>query len=276
MTSSIARVPLAAAAVALTLFAPHPARAEQAATATVLEIRGYTLKPGTRAAFHARFLREALPMLRRWKVDVVGFGPSAHDDVSYYLMRAFPDVPERQRSEDAFYGSDEWIKGPRAAVLADIETYTTVVVRVDAATLAAARRFGVSEEGGRPMTTSTTSTAVADLAAVSALNDAYIAAVQGSDVARFRELLADDFLCTQADGTLQDREAFLAHVARPAGIRGLAAHDVQIRLLGDVALVHARTTYATADGRSGEGRYTDVWARRDGRWVAVAAHVTRR
>jgi uncharacterized protein (TIGR02246 family) len=252
---------------------PRLAHAEQAPAHTVLKIRGYTLKPGTRPAFHERFVREALPMLRRWQVDVVGFGPSLHDEVSYYLMRAFPDVSARQRREDAFYGSDEWIAGPRAAVLADIEAYTTVVVQVDAATLAAARRVGTAAGGG-PMTTSTTT--AADLAAVSALNDAYIAAVQGSDAARFRELLADDFLCTQADGTLQDREAFLAHVARPAGITGLAAHDVQIRLIGDVALVHARTTYTTGDGRAGEGRYTDVWARRDGRWLAVAAHVTRR
>jgi hypothetical protein len=30
-----------------------------------------------------------------------------------------------------------------------------------------------------------------------------------------------------------------------------------------------------ADGRAGAGRYTDVWARRNGQWLAVAAHVTR-
>jgi hypothetical protein len=46
-------------------------------------------------------------------------------------------------------------------------------------------------------------------------------------------------------------------------------------VLGDVALIHARTTYTLHDGRQGAGRYTDVWARRDGRWLAVAAHVTR-
>ncbi|MGH3129068.1 MAG: DUF4440 domain-containing protein, partial [Gaiellaceae bacterium] len=47
------------------------------------------------------------------------------------------------------------------------------------------------------------------------------------------------------------------------------------RLLGDVAIIHARTTYTLADGRPGAGRYTDVWARRNGQWLAVAAHVTR-
>ena len=115
-----------------------------------------------------------------------------------------------------------------------------------------------------------------DLATLASLNADYIRAVQASDAARFRELLAEDFLCTQADGTLQDRDAFLAAIARPATIAGLAAHDVTIRLMGDVALVHARTTYTAADGSPGEGRYTDVWARRNGRWLAVAAHVTRR
>ena len=58
-------------------------------------------------------------------------------------------------------------------------------------------------------------------------------------------------------------------------ISGLEAHDVEIRLLGDVAIVHGRTSYTLADGRPGRGRYTDVWARRDGRWLAVSAHVTR-
>ncbi len=42
----------------------------------VVEIRSYNLKAGTRDRFHALFLREALPMLRRWKVDVVAYGPS--------------------------------------------------------------------------------------------------------------------------------------------------------------------------------------------------------
>ena len=92
-------------------------------------------------------------MLRRWKVDVVGYGPSLHDADSYFLMRALPGRRERQTSEDAFYGSDEWRKGPREAILADIVSYTTVVVSLDAATidgLRAARAGAVSR--GETMT----------------------------------------------------------------------------------------------------------------------------
>jgi ketosteroid isomerase-like protein len=121
----------------------------------------------------------------------------------------------------------------------------------------------------------TVTTTASDLDVLGDLNRAYIDAVQGSDVGRFRELLAEDFLCSNPDGSLVDRDGFLEQTARPVTISGLAAHDVDIRILGDVAIVHGRTTYTLADGRAGAGRYTDVWERRDGRWLAVAAHVTR-
>lgn len=121
-------------------------------------------------------------------------------------------------------------------------------------------------------------TAAADAATLDtlhALNRDYINSVQQGDVRRFDEILADDFVCSNPDGSLVDRAAFLAQTARPVTIAGLTAHDVLIRLLGEVAIIHARTSYKGADGRAAAGRYTDVWALRDGRWLAVSAHVTR-
>ena len=61
----------------------------------------------------------------------------------------------------------------------------------------------------------------------------------------------------------------------PVAISNLEARDVVIRIMGDVAIIHARTTYTRPDGNDGAGRYTDVWASRGGRWLAVSAHVTR-
>jgi ketosteroid isomerase-like protein len=120
-----------------------------------------------------------------------------------------------------------------------------------------------------------TENASTDLNALLQLNDDYIESVRKSDVRRFREILADDFLCSLPDGTLIDREQFLAHTAKPYTLGNLQAHDVKVRLMGEFAIVHARTTFTLPDGLSGSGRYTDVWARRDGQWLAVAAHVTR-
>jgi ketosteroid isomerase-like protein len=116
---------------------------------------------------------------------------------------------------------------------------------------------------------------MSDLEILEQLNRDYIHSVQHSDVRRFEELLADDFVCSNPDGSLVDRKGFLAQTARPVSIRNLEAKDVIIRILGDVAIIHARTTYTQPDGRPGAGRYTDGWARRDGRWLAVFAHVTR-
>ena len=115
----------------------------------------------------------------------------------------------------------------------------------------------------------------ADLEALDRLNADYIRSVQAMDVKRFEEILADDFLCSNPDGSLVDRAAFLRQTAQPVTISGLEARDVNIRLMGDFAIIHARTAYTTADGRQALGRYTDVWARRGGRWLAVSAHVTR-
>jgi ketosteroid isomerase-like protein len=115
----------------------------------------------------------------------------------------------------------------------------------------------------------------ADLDVLYRLNDDYIRSVQNSDVRRFEEILADDFLNSNPDGSLVDRAGFLKQIARPATIAGLATEDVRIRLMGDFAIIHARTTYTLEDGRAAAGRYTDIWARREGQWQCVAAHVTR-
>ena len=80
---------------------------------------------------------------------------------------------------------------------------------------------------------------MSDLKTLEALNRDYISSVQNGDVRRFDEILAPEFYCSNPDGSLVDRAAFLAQTARPVTISGLEAHDVLIRLLGDVAIIHA-------------------------------------
>jgi ketosteroid isomerase-like protein len=115
----------------------------------------------------------------------------------------------------------------------------------------------------------------ADTDTLRKLNQDFVRSVQMSDVRRFDEILATDFLNSNPDGSLVDRAGFLVQIGRPAMVSNLEAHDVRIRIMGDIAVIHARTTYKKPDGRAGAGRYTDVWARRQGRWLCVSAHVTR-
>jgi len=114
-----------------------------------------------------------------------------------------------------------------------------------------------------------------DIDELTVLNRDYVASVQNSDVKRFDEILADDFYCSNPDKSLVDRAGFLRQTAVPVTIKNLEAHDVKIRLMGDFAIIHGRNSYTTPDGQQAAGRYTDCWARRNGRWLAVSAHVSR-
>jgi ketosteroid isomerase-like protein len=116
---------------------------------------------------------------------------------------------------------------------------------------------------------------MSDQEALRQLNREYIASVQNGDVKRFGEILSDDFLNTNPDGSLVDKAGFLKQIAPPAKVSDLACHDVNVRVMGDFAIIHARTSYTLPDGRAGNGRYTDIWARRDGQWLCVAAQVAR-
>ena len=74
-------------------------------------------------------------MLARHGIDVVAFGQSKGDRDGFYLIRAFDDLDDRTRKEDAFYGSAEWREGPREAILALIDSYADLVLELDESTI---------------------------------------------------------------------------------------------------------------------------------------------
>jgi len=109
-----------------------------------------------------------------------------------------------------------------------------------------------------------------DLATLDQLNNDYIHSDQFNDVKRFREFLAEDFI-VQTPGVTRNREEFLEYMAKPRPFKDLAVHAVNIRILSDVALIHARVTYTMlADGAHVEALYTDTYQKRGGTWVCVA------
>jgi len=100
-----------------------------------VEIRSLNIKPGTREEFHGLYIEEALPLLKRWNFDVVAHSPSLHDENSYYVIRRFDSLAQREQMEDAYYASDDWRQGPREAVLALIENYMDIVLELDEVTV---------------------------------------------------------------------------------------------------------------------------------------------
>jgi len=105
-----------------------------------IEIRSLNLKPGTREEFHRLYIEQALPLLKRWNFDVVAHGPSLHDENTYYVIRRYDSLAQREQMEDSYYAGDDWRKGPREAMLALIENYTDVVLEVDEVTMQGLRK----------------------------------------------------------------------------------------------------------------------------------------
>jgi len=116
---------------------------------------------------------------------------------------------------------------------------------------------------------------VDDLEILRGLNRNYVRAAAEPDLGWYAENLAEDYRATNPDGTFVDKAGFLARFKSGGPRKDYEAVDVNIRILGDVALIHAGFEDRRPDGTIGKGRYTDIYARREGRWLCVCAHFVR-
>jgi ketosteroid isomerase-like protein len=99
------------------------------------------------------------------------------------------------------------------------------------------------------------------------------------DRATIEKLIAPDWIVTGADGNLATRDVVLRDVFETGAHRIdlLEIDQVNVRPFGEMAVVTGRTHFrgeyqqAAYDARI---RFTDVFARRDGQWQAVASHVS--
>jgi len=106
------------------------------------------------------------------------------------------------------------------------------------------------------------------------LNAQYIRAFVEADVDWYRKHLSEDFVCTLGDGRRIGKAEFLVRAAEGPGVTDVTYDEIDVRPLGDVALVHG-VTHFVRDGTTGSTRYTDAWQLRGSRWLAVAAQLTR-
>jgi hypothetical protein len=117
-------------------------------------------------------------------------------------------------------------------------------------------------------------TGATDEAAFRQRNDDFVRAFLTSDVARFRTLLADDFIGVLANGTLIDRAEFLREAQVKPDAMELRLHDVVIHIYADSAIVSAFVTYHRSKGDPVRTRYTTCYARRDGVWSVTMVQWT--
>jgi ketosteroid isomerase-like protein len=112
-----------------------------------------------------------------------------------------------------------------------------------------------------------------------ALEEAWAMAVQQADIEALDLIIGDDYIGTTASGNLQTKDDYLA--AFLSGARktySLTTEDLRLKVYGETAVI---THGGHADGEiggqstSGDYRWTHVFVKREGRWRAVANHVTR-
>lgn len=132
---------IALSAVAVTVFAQTERitgeeekirdMASAAASQEVFEILTLDIKPGRRNEFHNVYVTQSVPLLKKWNFNVVAYGPSLHDANSYYVIRRFKSLEDREKSEDAFYSSDDWKSGPRNAIMELVDHFAYAVVSTE-------------------------------------------------------------------------------------------------------------------------------------------------
>lgn len=118
-----------------------------------------------------------------------------------------------------------------------------------------------------------------DVEALKKMNHDWLNAYITKDTATLSKILADDFKMVNPNGAIQNKKDNLQNMLDP-NVQTLSVgfDKVEVELLKpDVAILTAWTNFTfKANGKqmTGKNSYQDVYQKRKGKWVAVAAHVT--
>jgi ketosteroid isomerase-like protein len=111
------------------------------------------------------------------------------------------------------------------------------------------------------------------------LKDEFGRAMVKNDPEAIGRLLADDWIIIDPDGGIIDRARFLG-VIRSGTLSHevMDSRDVRVRIYGDSVSVTALTTTTgkfTGQAFNTEERTTDLWVKKNGRWMCVLSQLTR-
>jgi ketosteroid isomerase-like protein len=106
-----------------------------------------------------------------------------------------------------------------------------------------------------------------------AMEQAWLNAEKNHDTAAFEKIVADDWLAITPDGKSQTK-AERAAAIKAAHTTSVTMGDMKVRVFGDTAVVTGTDDeITTEEGKKSSGHYiwTDVFAKRNGKWLAVAS-----
>ena len=124
-------------------------------------------------------------------------------------------------------------------------------------------------------------TSSVDAARLIAINRQFIQNFINNDTVEHNKIIHSDFLFIGKDGSLHNRKEYMAgwaHGYDPKLIAEFVLEEVQVRILGEMALIVAKTRDKTMkDGQwtVGETRYTDTYIKEKWEWKCVQVQLTR-
>jgi hypothetical protein len=117
-----------------------------------------------------------------------------------------------------------------------------------------------------------------DSARVLALETLWNQAEVDKDAAALDHLLADKFVYTDIDGTLQTKSEFLESVRKPPEHITNIGNDSMLTRVYDSTVIVTGTYHekGTLNGKpySHHGRFTDTWVRHGSSWFCIASQAT--
>ena len=118
-----------------------------------------------------------------------------------------------------------------------------------------------------------------DIEVIEKLNRDWLNTYPKKDSATLSKILADDFIMIASNGYRQTKKDNLMNLLSPnIETISVTIDSVNTRMLTrEVGLLNAWITFVfKADGKemTGHNCYQDIYMKRKGEWVAVAAHVT--
>ena len=110
------------------------------------------------------------------------------------------------------------------------------------------------------------------------LERAWLDAYEKRDTAAMNAIVADDFVITFADGSMQTKSQVVDSIKGPGGSSKFYTENVQSRQYGDtVILIGVVVSEWKQNDKpmTDRSRYTDTYVRRNGRWQVVASHLSK-
>ena len=117
------------------------------------------------------------------------------------------------------------------------------------------------------------------VASIKQLEKEWVEAAKANDMDKLGTILADDWSGISPDGEKMNKQAYLdMYKSGKSKVESIDLGSMEVKIIGTVAIVQGTDKEkSTFDGKDSSGKYAwmDVFAKRDGKWVAVRSQTAK-